>query len=458
MKLNFHILLFILLSSIFNAQTTIITGIVKDAETNIVIKGAVIKCLNNPSVTQTNLMGEFSLTLTQKENYKLSVSHVSYQSFVKEVRPHPFDSHFDSTQYKSQGDTKQHLKNDDTVFVTVLLKQKINLLDSISVYAVQKPETLVGKPNYSIYDFDFYEDKLLLLTAEKGLDKASIQLSNYSGKIFSTFELPKYAGEATHFFHDYEGYTDIICKDSVFRIDVMNNQLLVMPISKNDFEKYLIPIIDTANNNYYVNDKWDKYPAFNYYYLNRSDTLNHLLQTISNEDLMKLYNLEYYYLSSRAQLEARRMAEFYKTDKKIMAALMSGFTQSMYYEPLYAPLFIMNDTICIFNHHNNFLYHYSKQNKLIDSVTINYHHPKNWREWKKQLFVDEVENKVFAFFSKNEHHYLKQINYQSGQELLTYKLKHHSAQKIKIKDGYVYYVYRPFDSTQEKFLYRERIQ
>jgi hypothetical protein len=74
------------------------------------------------------------------------------------------------------------------------------------------------------------------------------------------------------------------------------------------------------------------------------------------------------------------------------------------------------------------------------------------------LYVDKFENKVYAFFSKDGHHYLKQINHQTGKEVKTYKLKHHSAEKIKIKDGYVYYVYRPFDSTQEKFLYRERIE
>jgi hypothetical protein len=172
---------------------------------------------------------------------------------------------------------------------------------------------------------------------------------------------------------------------------------------------------------------------------------------------MKLYNLEYYYLPTDVRLEARRMADYYKTDKHIIAAMMSGFTKSMFYEPLYAPLFIMNDTICIFNHHNDYLYHYNNQNKLIDSVKINYHHPKNWREWKKQLFVDEAENKVYAFFSKDGHHYLKQINYQTGKEVLTYKLQHHSAEKIKIKDGFVYYIYRPFGSTQERFLYREKI-
>jgi hypothetical protein len=33
-----------------------------------------------------------------------------------------------------------------------------------------------------------------------------------------------------------------------------------------------------------------------------------------------------------------------------------------------------------------------------------------------------------------------------------------TADRIKIKDGYAYYIYRPFESTQEKFLYREVIQ
>ncbi|MDX2173743.1 MAG: carboxypeptidase-like regulatory domain-containing protein [Bacteroidota bacterium] len=436
MKRQFILIAFIFLN--FNyifAQIVLIKGIVIDNDTHLPIRGVVIKCLNSPAITESNVKGEFSLQPLKRGNFKISFSHLSYQNIIRDVK-------------SSKG---------DTIFISISLIQKSNLLNDVSVYALQKPETLVGKPNYSVYDFDFYEDKLLLLTAEKSLSEAKIQLSDYSGKIYSTFELPKGAGEAHSFFHDYEGYTDIICKDSVFRIDVMNNQLFVMPILKEDYKKYLEPIIDTANNNYYVTDKWDKYPMFNYYYLNRDDTLNKLLQSITNEDLMKLYNLEYYYLPSRAKLEARRMAEVYKTDKKIIAALMSGFTQSMYYEPLFAPLFIINDTICIFNHHNDNLYHYNKQNKLIDSVNINYHHPKNWREWRKQLFVDEIENKVYAFFSKNEHHYIKQINYQTGREVLTYKLKHHSAQKIKIKDSYLYYVYRPFDSTQEKFLYREKI-
>jgi hypothetical protein len=65
--------------------------------------------------------------------------------------------------------------------------------------------------------------------------------------------------------------------------------------------------------------------------------------------------------------------------------------------------------------------------------------------------VEKTVSCGYAFFSKDGHHYLKNIHYQTGMETDTYKLKHHSAEKIKIKDGYVYYVYRPSGSAQERF-------
>lgn len=335
---------------------------------------------------------------------------------------------------------------------------KQTFLDPVPVYAEHKPETLVAKPFYSIFDFDFYEERLLLLASEGSLSKARIQLSDYSGKIISSYEIPKLAGEAKHFFHDYEGYTDLVCEDTVFRVEVLNNELMISTIPQQDFKKYILPVADTINQTYYYQDNWVHYPMFNYYHLKNSDSLSAVLRTVSNEDLLKLYNLEYYYLKPYQQLEARRTAHYYKTDVHIVAALMSGFTQSMYYDPLYAPLFIMKDTICIFNHHNDHLYHYTKNSQLIDSVKISYHHPKNWREWKKKMIVDKVENKVYAFFSKDGHHYLKNINYQTGKIEGQYNLKYHSAEQIRIRDGYIYYVYRPFGSTQERFLYRERIE
>lgn len=400
------------------------------------IQGAALKFGNAYFSASSDANGFFSIQLPSKEVIHITCVHLGYETLYREIKS----------------------KGMDSVNITLQMKADITILPEVPVSAERKPETLVGKPNYGIYDFDFYEDKLILLTSEGSLKKAQLRVADYNGKIYSTYQLPQDAGEAQNFYHDYEGYTELVCSDTVFRLEVLGTDLLLMTVRKHEFERYIKPVADTANGNLYYSTHWDKFPSFNYYYFRHNDTVNHLLNKISNDDLLKMYNMEYYFLPSRMQLEARRMADFYKTDVHIVAALMSGFTQSMFYEPLYAPLFVLNDTICIFNHHNDYLYHYNKDNKLLDSVKINYHHPKNWREWKKKLFVDEAQNKVYAFFSKDEHHYLKQIDFRTGQAVLTYKLKNHSAEKIKIKDGYVYYVYRPFGSMQERYLYRERIE
>jgi hypothetical protein len=438
MRLRYYIyplLLLLCLRLSAQQEELLITGQVTEKISGRPVEGARIRLSGTAWMTLSGPDGTFRLLLPGRQVYQLNVAHLSYHTTTRELK---------------RGTS-------DTLQVNIALTYKSQLLDTIPVLARPLPETLVGKPGYSIYDFDFYEDKLILLTAEHSLKRAQLQLADYQGRIFSYYNLPRAGGEPLRFFRDYEGYTELICRDTVLRLDVFHNELIVGALSRRDFERYLQPVADTLQDHLYYSNHWDKYPSFSYYSLKKGDSLSQLLSTVTNHELMDLYRFQYYYLPSGQQLEARRLAKHYKADKHVVAALMSGFTQSMFYEPLYAPLFIMNDTICLFNHHNNHLYHYDRQRQLIDSIPISYHHPQNWREWKKQLYVDEPENKVYAFFSRNGRHYLKQIHHQTGREIRTYKLQHHSAEKIKIRDGYVYYVYRPFGSTQQKFLYREKI-
>jgi hypothetical protein len=73
------------------------------------------------------------------------------------------------------------------------------------------------------------------------------------------------------------------------------------------------------------------------------------------------------------------------------------------------------------------------------------------------MVKDYTENAIYAIFDNSGHKYLKRINTRSGQEEGKYPIIHYSADKIRIRDGYIYYIYRPFQSVQEKFLYKEKI-
>ncbi len=154
---------------------------------------------------------------------------------------------------------------------------------------------------------------------------------------------------------------------------------------------------------------------------------------------------------------ARQMADEYNIDKHKAAAIMTGFSRSMFYTPLFAPLFVIGDTLHIFDHYKNCLFHYDTKGNKLDSTQIDYHHPKNWKEWKNQMVKDLTVDNVFAVYSKDGRKYMKRINYRTGKEEGMYKIIHYSADRIKVRDNYIYYVYRPYESTQEKFLYKEKI-
>jgi len=419
-----------------NAQNITVYGKVTDNATNKPLAFVTIQIQNSNYGANTNINGSFSFNVPTKKHLSVLFKLLGYTSRVKEI------------------DIEE---GQDSILINLSLSLSYMPLDTFTVYGKVKPDTLIGAPDYSIFDFDFYEDKYILLTAEKTLEKAQLKLADANGKILTTYFVPKEGGEAKEFYRDYLGYTNLVCKNYIYRINIYHDRFLLIPLKVEDVNAYIKPIIDTVNGKLIFTDYWKDYPLFNYLSYNEKDSTKKQLLTIEDKDLMHAYNFEYYSLKPKDKLEARRIAMDLKMDKHVVASLMSGFTRSMFYEPLFAPLYIIKDTICVFDHYKDKLYHLDKTGTKIDSISINYNHPKNWKEWKNKMLKDDMENLIYAVYDKNGHKYIKQISTQTGKELGKYNLQFHSADKLKIHDGYVYYIYRPFESTQEKFFYRELI-
>ena len=436
-KTYYLILLFSVTTSLVAQKTIVVYGKVIDNNTNKPLAFASVQIQNSNYGITTTKNGTFSFNVPIKKHLSILIKLLGYTSRLKEI------------------DMEE---NQDSVFLAVSLSQSYMALDTFTIYSKVKPDTLVGAPNYSIFDFDFYEDKYILLTAEKSLEKAQLKLADANGKILTSYFIPKEAGEAKEFYHDYLGNTNLICKNYVYRINMYHDRFLLITLKVEDVNAYIKPIIDTLNGKLIFTDYWKDYPLFNYLSFDETDSSKKQLLTIENPELMHAYNFEYYSLKPKDKLEARRIAMDLKMDKHVVASLMSGFTKSMFYEPLYAPLYIITDTICVFDHYKDKLYHLDKNGSKIDSISINYNHPKNWKEWKNKMIKDDIENSIYAVYDKNGHKYIKQISTKTGKELGKYILQFHSADKLKIHDGYVYYIYRPFESTQEKFFYRELIK
>jgi len=413
-----------------------ILGTVFSKETGNIIQNVSVKVNNSTYTTVTDNKGKFIFHITKVKHYSLLFQTLGYKSQVKEIE----------TDYLN-----------DTIKVFVFLKLDSVMLLPVVISAKLKPDTVFGTNKYSIVDFNFYEDKFILLTFFKSMDKTTVRLVDEFKNEVSKVEVPTSSGNAKELFEDYMGYTNVICRNAIYRVVVRNEEIKLFELPMEDYIALVKPVIDTSGSNLVFSNYNPNFPMFSYYFYNLMDSSYKAFATIIDKNLMDLYRFEYYFLKPAEKLEARNFAQEFKIDKHVAAAMMTGFTNSIYYTPLYAPLFVVGDTIRIFDHYKDYLYHYNSKGNKLDSMPISYHHPKKWKEWKNVMIKDVINGNIFAIFSKDGHKYMKKINYRSGKEEGIYKIIHFSADNIKVKENFIYYVYRPYESTQEKFLYKEKI-
>ena len=217
------------------------------------------------------------------------------------------------------------------------------------------------------------------------------------------------------------------------------------------------PIVDSIGSQVFVTNYAEDFPAFEYYVHDKTDSSYQTLRYVVDKPLMELFRSEYKYLSGRGKLEAFRHEMKTGIDKEIVAAYMTGFANSLYYEELYAPLYVVDDTVMVFDHYSDQIYKYISPDQLADSVSIDYHKPKKRKEWQKEILRDFASSTMFGLFKRNGYCYLKQIDVHSGEAVSSFKLLHRYVEHIRVRDGWAYYVYRPFESSQKKYLYKEQI-
>lgn len=333
--------------------------------------------------------------------------------------------------------------------------QKTYNLSEVTVSGKKTADTVFGTWKFSVADYEFYEDKIILLTFTRSLSKPTVMLADQSQRILSAYDLPD---KAERLFKDYMGYINVICTENVFRLKINNNVISLASLPAAEFKAKVIPCIDTIGKEIYFSNYSRHYPEFTYYAFNTADSSVYKLKTITDNEQLKEYNMEYYFLKPKEKLMARKLADQYDVDKHRIAVMMTGLTNSIFYTPLYAPLFIIHDTVYVFDHYSGAILTYNRRHELLDSVPIEYHRPKSWREWKHEVIVDRDNNKMYALYQKGGHYYLKHIDPATGKITASFKLLNRYVGSIKIKNDYVYYVYRPFESLQEQFVYKELIK
>lgn len=140
-----------------------------------------------------------------------------------------------------------------------------------------------------------------------------------------------------------------------------------------------------------------------------------------------------------------------------------GTLEMMRDDSVYAPMFVIGDSIYLFNHPYGKLMRLrpsaafnetAAQDLVVHETPLSYHHNKGWR---KEVLVDEVREKAYGrFFSQRNGLILFEIDLHTGRAGTRYDIPvaPYLADTYRLRDGMLYFIGQPDVKIPNRQLYR----
>lgn len=308
------------------------------------------------------------------------------------------------------------------------------------------PETVISSPDWRIKDFAFQGDNILVLTYDKKPENCVLRRLTLDNVELESKIIEE---ESYGFFEDVFHQVFLETKENVYYISSIPG----MHFEKVKEEIFYSMIRPTAAklDSAFISSTWHpKRPDFNY--LIKSSYGIDTLKEIRDPHLYDLYYSEYRFLPFPTQCAIKRRSRETGESKYDIAAQWSGFTNSLWWRELYSPAIKMDDSLFLADHYKDSLYVFDSGGNRVRAIEINFHKQKGY---DKELLYDEFTSTWYARFFRNGVTRLHRLNHFGEIEGEPMRLSYRYVEKIKLYQGKAFYLYRPFESTQNTFLYSE---
>ena len=273
-----------------------------------------------------------------------------------------------------------------------------------------------------------------------------------------TTELDSYSilEESIELKADYRNNIHLITTENVYLVLINNDKIRLLREDKQHYYKFVAPIVDTLEDRIYYSNYSEIYPAFDYIEFNKTDSVYKSMLKVVDEPMMEQYRAEFKFTGVRTKIWAHNKQIETGIDKEIWVGA-AVFTKSVYYTPLYAPLFIKEDSIFVFDHYKDKLFKYVTDRGVVDSVSIDYHFNSKKTGWEQPIIQDRKTEVIYTLYNRNGYTFLSVINSVTGKVVKSQKLFYKYIEQIQIIGDKIYYIYRPFESIQKKYIYSENV-
>lgn len=315
-------------------------------------------------------------------------------------------------------------------------------LNTFEVQAALKPDTVLSSPEWMIRDYEFLDTFIVALTWDKHPDRCHLRLFDASNREHGAIALK---AKPYALFRDAFGRVYLIDEYGVHWIDEHGPKLHAM--SEEAFFGRIYPLVARSDSAWFFSTFLRNRPEFAYLKI-KADTLH----VVRDQHLYDLYHAEYTFMPFQQKCALKRRCAQSGEDRYALAAEMSGFTRSLWWRTPYSPLFVQGDTVWIADHYRDSVFLYHQSGLQLAAVPMSFHRDKSY---KREILFDPESKRRYARFEQHGRVSLVPIDVWAQTQQPGNTLQHRYVEKLKVHKGKAWYLYRPFESSQNSFLYAE---
>ncbi|MBL7951506.1 MAG: carboxypeptidase-like regulatory domain-containing protein [Flavobacteriales bacterium] len=438
------ILLLFLLPMLAAGQTrTLVRGMVVDAETDRALHDAHVTVVGADLGTASTADGAFALQLPHDVPSVLRISLVGYATQERLV-------------------SRNMVQSGDVLRIR-LVRQAIEL----PALTIQRagPEVVYQREDLHVGDYFTNDEGLWVLTYEKPqlwhreneagkqvYRDGRLHLLNTDFVELCSVRLPSDVGRLRH---DASYRAIVEGMDKAWVASHEHDEVRLQEISMKVLKENVLPWTDSIPGRLLGNNLDETFPAFEHFAYDPQSEETKAICAVQDDHLMELFRSQYKYMSGADKVTAMDLAIETGIDAEIIAGYMTQFHKDIYFDPPYAPLFVVKDTLCVFDHYTERIRKFLPDLSEVDAVPMKHHREKTWRT---RLLQDRSDGIVYALFARNLHTWLRSVDVNTGELGPMRALDHPFPEEVQVHGGHAYFIYRPFGSLQHRTLYRQAIR
>jgi hypothetical protein len=341
-------------------------------------------------------------------------------------------------------ETKTILLDATSFSLTLYLSRKATELQEVEIKA-NIQEAFFKDDHYAVLDYETDSNMIYLLIFRNYLSKSELICKNLLGDTVAT-SAPFYF-KPERLFKDCLGVMHVLSHDSGFQVMRQGKEFhLIYPVNLKKFDNVLKNCVAATPEVLFFKKITDRGLGVEYFGVNRKTLLISAVTQIKDEEKLKMLRRN----PNDAQLLGSAMHPNSRED-----FLTWNYVHKILYRPIKTSLYRIGDYTCIFNtiekrmefydHTGSFSY---KLALKIDQV--------NDGKWTNDILIDETDGKVYTVFSRNGTFSVYEININTGILKKRLSLLHLYPRKVKIYNGWVYYLYDVAGDPDNKMLFRQK--